>query len=179
MHFKQAVIQFQLSFRTFDFQLDISFKHSIVQLEHSIQTFSSNIRFDNSTFNSRFNSNWHSITQFENSKPTFIIRLGADHLTLEGRGGGGFWKKISCKRLLEEKNCMQHKWHRKKFLHRCKQEKKCCKAISSGLYKIPAKLQPFSGWFLMRLHFCIGICLKFFSPGWYVITKGTILPLVC
>ena len=34
--------------------------------------------------------------------------LGADHLTLEG-GGGWFWKKISCKRLSEEKNCMQHK----------------------------------------------------------------------
>ena len=31
-------------------------------------------------------------------------------------GGGWFWKKISCKRLLEEKNCMQHKWHRKKIL---------------------------------------------------------------
>ena len=38
--------------------------------------------------------------------------LGADHLTLEG-GGGWFWKKISCKRLSEEKNCMQHKCNRK------------------------------------------------------------------
>ena len=33
--------------------------------------------------------------------------LGADHLTLEG--GWVILKKISCKRLLEEKNCMQHK----------------------------------------------------------------------
>ena len=37
---------------------------------------------------------------------------GADHLTLEG-GGGWFWKNISCKRLWEEKNCMQHKCNRK------------------------------------------------------------------
>ena len=28
-------------------------------------------------------------------------------------GGGWFWKKISCKRLSEEKNCMQHKCNRK------------------------------------------------------------------
>ena len=33
-----------------------------------------------------------------------ILYLGADHLTFEG-GMGDF----SCKRLLEEKNCMQHK----------------------------------------------------------------------
>ena len=42
--------------------------------------------------------------------------LGADHLTLEGGGGGGggrFWKKISCERLSEESNCMQHKCNRK------------------------------------------------------------------
>ena len=37
-------------------------------------------------------------------------RLGADHLTLGGGGGVvDFEKKNSCKRLLEEKNCMQHK----------------------------------------------------------------------
>ena len=24
----------------------------------------------------------------------------------------------------------------------------------------------------MRLHFCISICFKFFTPGWYVVTKG-------
>ena len=40
-------------------------------------------------------------------------------------------KKISCKRLSEEKHCMQNKSNRKKFLHCCKKEKKCCKAISS------------------------------------------------
>ena len=38
--------------------------------------------------------------------------LGANHLTL-GWGGAWFWKKISCKRLSEEKNCMQHKCSRK------------------------------------------------------------------
>ena len=71
----------------------------------------------------------------------FFALLGADHLTIEG-GGGWFCKNISCKRLLEEKNCMQHKWNGKKFLHCCKQEKKCRQAISSflgGLYKIPAE----------------------------------------
>ena len=30
-----------------------------------------------------------------------------------GGGGGWFWKKISCKPLSEEKNCMQHKCNRK------------------------------------------------------------------
>ena len=41
-------------------------------------------------------------------------RLGADQLTLEGGGGGGwFWKKIPRKRLSEGKNCMQHKCNRK------------------------------------------------------------------
>ena len=39
---------------------------------------------------------------------------GADHSTLEGgRGGGWFCKNISCKRLSEGKNCMQHKRNRK------------------------------------------------------------------
>ena len=41
----------------------------------------------------------------------YQLLLGADHLTLEW-GGGWFWKKISCKRLSEEKNCMQHKCYR-------------------------------------------------------------------
>ena len=36
MHFKQAVIQFQLLFWTFDFRFDIPFKHSIIQLQHSM-----------------------------------------------------------------------------------------------------------------------------------------------
>ena len=38
--------------------------------------------------------------------------LGADLLSLEG-GGGDFEKKNCCKRLSEEKNCMQHKCNRK------------------------------------------------------------------
>ena len=42
-----------------------------------------------------------------------IFMLGVNHLTLQGGGGGWFWKKISCKRLSEEKNCMQHKCNRK------------------------------------------------------------------
>ena len=44
------------------------------------------------------------------------LTLRADHLTLEWGGGGRcgwFWKKISFKRLSEEKNCMQHKCNRK------------------------------------------------------------------
>ena len=78
-----------------------------------------------------------------NATVAVIQTLGADHLTLEGEGVGvgWFWKKFSCWRLLEEKNCMQHKWNRKKFLHCCKQEKKCCKAISSflGALQNPSK----------------------------------------
>ena len=47
--------------------------------------------------------------------------LGADHLTLERGGGGGwFWKKISCKRLSEEKNCMLRKCNRKLMEKKCK-----------------------------------------------------------
>ena len=42
---------------------------------------------------------------------TLFLMLGADHLTLDG--GVGDLKKISCKRLSEEKNCMQHKCNRK------------------------------------------------------------------
>ena len=38
--------------------------------------------------------------------------------------GEWFWIRISCKRLLEETNCMHHKWNRQNFLHCCKQEKK-------------------------------------------------------
>ena len=63
-----------------------------------------------------------------------------------GGGGGVILKKISCKRLSEEKNCMQHKCNRKKFLRCCKKEKNVAKLFhhSGGLYKIAAKLQPFS-----------------------------------
>ena len=39
--------------------------------------------------------------------------LRANHLTLGGGGGWVILKKISCKRLLEEKHCMQHKCNRK------------------------------------------------------------------
>ena len=39
--------------------------------------------------------------------------LGADHLTLGGGGGWVILKKISCKGLSEEKNCMEHKCNRK------------------------------------------------------------------
>ena len=66
----------------------------------------------------------------------FCFFLGADHLTLEGVGGW-FWKKISCKRLSEEKNCMQHKCNRKKFLRCCKKEKKMLQSyfIIPGVFK--------------------------------------------
>ena len=57
---------------------------------------------------------------------------------------GDFEKKISCKPLSEEKNCMQYKCNREKFLHCCKKEKKCCKAISSFWGALQIKLQPFS-----------------------------------
>ena len=50
------------------------------------------------------------------TRPVVGQYLGADHLTLEGGGGGWFRKKNSCKPLSEEKNCMQHKWNRKKIL---------------------------------------------------------------
>ena len=44
--------------------------------------------------------------------------LGADHLTLEGGGGGWFWKRISCKSLSEEKiacstNVIESLWGKK------------------------------------------------------------------
>ena len=44
-----------------------------------------------------------------------IFTEGADHLTLEGRGVGVFEKNFCncCKRLSEEKNCMQQKCNRK------------------------------------------------------------------
>ena len=62
---------------------------------------------------------------------------GLNHLTLEGEGGGWCWKKISCKRFSEEKNCMQHKCNRKKFLHCCKKEKKMLQSyfIIPGVFK--------------------------------------------
>ena len=31
----------------------------------------------------------------------------------------------------------------------------------------------------MTLPFYISICVKFFTPGWYVVAKGIILVLVC
>ena len=91
---------------------------------------------------------------------------------------GDFEKKIPASACWKKKIACSTNDIEKNSCTAASKKKKCCKAISSGLYKIPAKLQPFSGWFLMRLHFCIRICLKFFSPGRYVITKGT-LPLVC
>ena len=74
MHFKQAIIQFQLSFRTF-VQFDFQFKHSFILLEHSVRIFNPNIQFEHSirkkiTFNSKIQFK-HSIIQFEHSIPTF------------------------------------------------------------------------------------------------------------
>ena len=48
-----------------------------------------------------------------NAPLPLLCYLGADHLTLCGGGGRWFLKKNSCKRLSEEKNCMQHKCSRK------------------------------------------------------------------
>ena len=56
--------------------------------------------------------------------------LGADHLTLEG-GGGDFEKKFPASPCRKKKIACSTNEIEKKFLHCCKQEKKCCKAISS------------------------------------------------
>ena len=49
----------------------------------------------------------------------------------------GDFEKISCKRLPEEKNCIQHKCNRKKFLRCCKKEKKMLQSyfIIPGVFK--------------------------------------------
>ena len=91
MHFKQAIIQFQLSFRTFDFQFDIPFKHSFILFKHSIRIFNPNIQFEHSIriFNiqfkdsiQRFNSNirlFNSNIQFEHSIRTFHPNIQSKH----------------------------------------------------------------------------------------------------
>ena len=33
------------------------------------------------------------------------------------------------------------------------------------------------GWFCIRLHCSFSVCLRFFTAGWYVVTKGKILSL--
>ena len=53
----------------------------------------------------------------------------------------------------KKKNCMLHKWNKKKnFLHCCKKGKKCYQVISSfrELYKISAKLQAYFPCSLLR-----------------------------
>ena len=60
---------------------------------------------------------------------------------------GDFEKKIPASACRKKKNCMQHKCNRKKFLRCCKKEKKNVAKLfhhSERLYKIAAKLQPFS-----------------------------------
>ena len=67
--------------------------------------------------------------------------LGADHLILEG-GCGWFRKNISCKPLSEEKNCMQHKWNRKKILALLQARKKNVAKLfhhSRGTLQNPSK----------------------------------------
>ena len=62
-----------------------------------------------------------------------------------GEGVGDLEKKFPASACWKKKIACNTNDIEKKFLHCCKQEKKCCKAISSGLYIIPAKLQLFSG----------------------------------
>ena len=75
-------------------------------------------------------------------RSTFSFNLGLTaSLTLEGGGVGDFGKKNSCKHLLGEKNCMQHKEKRKKFLHCYKQGKNVVKLFhhSWGALQNPSK----------------------------------------
>ena len=79
-----------------------------------------------------------------------VVCLGADHLTLEEGGGGGKW-------VILKKNFLQALVGRKKlYTAQMKKNKNSCAAagkkkkmlqtyfiIPGGLYKIPAKLQPF------------------------------------
>ena len=73
------------------------------------------------------------------------VPLGADHLTLEG-GVDDFEKKFPASPCRKKKIACSTNEIEKKFLHCCKQEKKMLQSyfiIPGGLYKIPAKLQPF------------------------------------
>lgn len=76
--------QFQLSFRTFDFQFDNPFKHSIIQSELSIRIFNPNIQFEYSiqTFDysiQTFNSN----VQSKHSIPTFNLNIQFKHSIIQ------------------------------------------------------------------------------------------------
>ena len=63
----------------------------------------------NLPFLPRFTCVFEGNFQVQAPRGPYISRgdLGADHL--RGEGGWVILKKISCKRLSEEKNCMQHK----------------------------------------------------------------------
>ena len=94
-----------------------------------------------------------------------------------GGGGGDFEKKFPASACWKKKIACSTN-DRKKILALLQVRKKnVAKLFHRGFTKSEQNCN--HGWFLMRLHFCIRICLKFFSPGWYVITKGTILPVVC
>ena len=58
------------------------------------------------------------------------VPLGADHLTLEG-GVDDFEKKFPASPCQKKKIACSTNEIEIKFLHCCKQQKKCCKAISS------------------------------------------------
>ena len=73
------------------------------------------------------------------------VPLGADHLTLEG-GVDDFEKKFPASPCQKKKIACSANEIEKKILHCCRQEKKMLQSyfiIPGGLYKIPAKLQPF------------------------------------
>ena len=77
-----------------------------------------------------------------------FVNLGADHLTLEGGGGGvgDFEKKFPASACWKKKIACSTNDIEKNSCTATSKKKNCCKAISSGLYKIPAtELQPFSG----------------------------------
>ena len=67
---------------------------------------------------------------------------GRPFYSWEGGGEAVILRKISCKRLMEEKNCMQHKWNRKKILALLQARKKNVAKLfhhSCGVLQNPSK----------------------------------------
>ena len=90
------------------------------------------------------------------------VILGADHLTLEGAGGGrGFWKKFPARAC---RHVGRKKLHAAQNSCAAVRKKKNVAKLfhhSGGLYKIAAKLQPFSS--LAPFELWIWWCCKNYS----------------